>query len=102
MNLSNVLNHKNTFISKLVNFSIYSDIHPENVQIQNAWVVENLNLPKHQIDQKLFKQTFSHLKDIEFHFSNEQDISILIGADIPELHIVMMLGRDRKMNQLHC
>ena len=47
LNLTNVLNHKSTFISKLVSFSICSDIHPEKVQIQNTWVVEHLSFPKH-------------------------------------------------------
>ena len=32
LNLCNVLNHKSTVISKLDNFSICSDIHPEKVQ----------------------------------------------------------------------
>ena len=77
LNLSNVLNHKSTLILKLVNFSIYSDIHPEKVQIQNAWVVEHLNLPKHEINPDHLKNKFSHLNDI----------SILIGADITKLHI---------------
>ena len=43
LNLSTVLNHKSTLISKFVNFPICSDIHLEKVQVQNAWVVEHLN-----------------------------------------------------------
>ena len=86
-NLCNVLNHKSTLISKLVNFSICSDIHPEKVQIQNAWVVEHLNLPKHEINPDHLRNKFSHLKDVDFHLSDVDNVSILIGADIPELHI---------------
>ena len=74
LNMSNVLNHKSTLISKLFNFSTC----PEKFQIQNAWVVEHLNLPKHK---------FSNLKDVDFHLSDAHNVSILIGADIPELNI---------------
>ena len=87
LNLCNVLNHKSTLIWKLVNFSICSDIHPEKVQIQNAWVVEHLNLPKHEINPDHLRNKFSHLKDVDFHLSDVDNVSILIGADIPELHI---------------
>ena len=86
--MSNVLNHKSTFISKLANFPIFSDIHPEIFQIQNAWVVEHLNLPKRKIiNPDHLKKKFFLLKDVDFHLSYADNISILIGADIPELHI---------------
>ena len=85
--MSNVLNHNSTLISKLVSFSICSDIHPEKVQIQNARVVEHLNLPKHEINLDHLKNKFSHLKDVHFHLSDADIVLILIGADIPELHI---------------
>ena len=87
LNLSNVLNRKNTLISKLVNFSICSDIHPEKIQIQNAWVVEHLNFLKHEINPDHLKNKFSHLKDVDFHLSDAENVSILRGADILELHI---------------
>ena len=70
LNLCNVLNHKSTLILKLVNFSICSDIHPEKVQIQNAWVVEYLNLPKHEVNPDHLRNKFSHLKDVDFHLSD--------------------------------
>ena len=87
LNLCNVLNHKSTLTWKLVNFSICSDIHPEKVQIENAWVVEHLNFPKHEINPDHLRSKFSHLKDVDFHLSDVDNVSILIGADIPELHI---------------
>lgn len=59
LNLYTVLNRKSTFISKLVKFSICLDIHPEKVRIQNAWVVENLNMPKHEINPEQLKRKFS-------------------------------------------
>ena len=87
LNLCNVLNHKITLISKLFNFSICSDIHPKKVQMQNAWIVEHLNLLKHEINLDHLRNKFSHLKDVDFHLSNADNVSILIGADILVLHI---------------
>lgn len=82
-----VLSHKNTFILKLSNFSIYSDIHSEKVQKQTARVIDNLNLLKHEINPDYLKNRFSHLQDVDFHLSDEGNLLILMGADIPELHI---------------
>ena len=81
---------------KLVHFSICSDIHPEKVQIQNAWVVEHLNLPKHEINPDHLRNKFSHLKDVDLHLSDADNVSILIGADIRELHICYNVRQGEK------
>ena len=47
----------------------------------------HLNLPKHEINPHHLRNKFSHLKDVDFHLSDAENVSILIGADIPELHI---------------
>ena len=85
LDLSNVLNHKSTLISKLqfLNLSRYWS----KVQIQNAWVVEHLNSAKHEINPDHLKNEFSHLKDVDFHLSDGGDVLILIKADIPEFQI---------------
>ena len=87
LNLSNVLNYKNTFTSSLVDFSICSDIHPESINVHNVWVVENLNLPKCEVNPKQLREEFSHLQNVDFCSLAEDNVSILIGADLPELHI---------------
>ena len=87
LNLSSELNHKSTLIPKLVNSLICSDIHLEKVKIQNTWVVEHLNLQKHEINSEVFKNNFAHLKDVDFHLLDADNVAILIGADIPKLHI---------------
>ena len=47
----------------------------------------HLNLLKHEINPDHLKNKFSHLKDVNFHLSDADNVSILIGADITELHI---------------
>ena len=71
LNLSNVLNYQNTFTSKLVDFAICSDIHPEIVNIQNAWVVDSLNLPKYKLNHEQLKSEFPHLKNVDFCLPND-------------------------------
>ena len=44
-------------------------------------------MPKHEINPDHLRNKFSHLKDVDFHLSDVDNVSILIGADIPELHI---------------
>ena len=41
---------------------------------------------------------FSHLKDVDFHLSDADNILILIGREIPELHIFKDL-KQRSKNQ---
>ena len=72
LNLSNVLNHRSSLISKLVNFSICSDMHPEKVQIQNTWVVDFF--PKNEINPDHLQNKFSHLKDVDFHLSDVHNV----------------------------
>ena len=85
LNLSNVLNYQNTFTSKLVNFSICSDTHPEIV-----------NSPKYELNNEQLKSEFPHLKNVDFCLPNDNKVSILIGADVPELHICYDVKQGQK------
>ena len=44
-------------------------------------------MPKHEINRDHLKNKFSHLKNVDFHLSDADNVLILIGVDIPELHI---------------
>ena len=84
---SNAVSSTTKIKSKLVTFSISSGSHPGKINVKNAWIVENLNLPPNKIDNAEIKDKWPHLKDLNLDFSNTRDISILIGADMPTLHI---------------
>ena len=45
LKISNVISSPKTILSKLVNFSVLSNHHPETIKTENACVVECLNLP---------------------------------------------------------
>ena len=74
-------------MSKLVKFQISSTSHPSKILISNAWVVENVDLPLFKIDSSTINKQWHHLQDIQIEVGNSQEMSILIGADYPHLHI---------------
>ena len=82
LTVTNVLLTKSEISSKLVNYSISSSHHPSPIDISNAWVVKNLNLPAYRM-----KNDFDHLKDIKLEQLLDKNISILIGADEPHLYL---------------
>ena len=62
-----------------------SKLHPITIKFEYVWVVDELNLVPYKINQN-FRKQFEHLKDINFDTSST-DVSLLIGADMPELHL---------------
>ena len=62
-------------------------VHPEKISIDNAFVVPNLNVRYHKIDINKIRSSFPSFKDIELPKLNNTDVTILIGADFPKLHI---------------
>ena len=44
---------------------------------------------KHETNPDHWKNKFSHLKDVDFHLSDPDNVLILVGANIPELHIFL-------------
>ena len=57
------------------------------MNVENVWIVENLNLPLYKIDKAEVKDKWSHRNVINLDFSSTRDFSVLIGAEIPTLHI---------------
>ena len=75
-------------ISKLVNFHIFYPLQPSKIPICNAWVVENLDLLlRFKINKNTIKKEWRHLQNLPIEVDNSKEISILIGADFPHLHL---------------
>ena len=87
LTLSNAVCSSTKTISKLVNFHIFSPLHPSKIPISNAWVVENLDFPRFKINKNTIKKEWKHLQDLPIEVDNSKEISILIGADFPHLHL---------------
>ena len=87
LTMSNAVCSSTKTISKLVNFHIFSPSHPSKIPISNEWVVENLDLPRFKINKNTIKKEWKHFQDPSIEVDNSKEISILIGADFPHLHL---------------
>ena len=87
LTMSNAVCSSTKTISKLVNFHIFSPSHPSKIPISNEWVVENLDLPRFKINKNTIKKEWKHFQDLPIEVDNSKEISILIGADFPHLHL---------------
>ena len=87
ISVSNVMSMENKLPSKLVNFSVSSNSHPERVNISNAWVVKNLTIQTRRMDTKNIAAKYPYLADIAVEPQTPSQISILIGADQPHLYL---------------
>ena len=86
----NAISNSVTVKSKLFTFSISSRLHPEHLQLHNAWVVDTLNLPHEKVSKQEIQRRWPHLSKIPLDIVNK-DVSIPIGADMTQPHINMML-----------
>ena len=82
--VGNALLNSSSVQSKIVSLSVSSSPYPKEIAICNAFVVPNLNVIYHKIDINKIRSSFPSFKDIEL---NKTDVTILIGADFPKLHI---------------
>ena len=87
ISVSNVMSVENKLPSKLINFSVSSNSHPERVNISNAWVVKNLTIQTRRMNAKNIAAKYPYLTDIAIDTQTSSQIPILIGADQPHLHL---------------
>ena len=85
LEIHNAFLKSKTVESKLVNFSVSSKDHPEKIDIKNAWAVPNLNIRHHSYNVESLKETYTYLKDINLPNIEPTDVTLVIGADFPEL-----------------
>lgn len=72
--------------SKLVEFSICSTHDPSQIEVNNARVVDNLNLLSQCISKPKIQQKWFCLRDVPIDVT-DKDVFILIGVDLPHLYI---------------
>ena len=100
MRISNVLTKKQSIKSKSVNFTISSASRDNNdsaIPIQDAWVVDSLNVKMRPYNLPSLRKDFDHLKDISIVPPLKGDVEVLIGADTPEalLHLDFVKGKSK-------
>ena len=84
MQISNVFSTQINHLSKLVEFKISSDMHPNTIKFLHSWVVPHLDLPKSKILHNI--NDWPHLRDTKIP-TNNYDVTVFIGADMPQLQL---------------
>ena len=85
MNISNAVTNTRKISSQVVNFIITSQTNKcDCFNIDDARVMNKLNIPNSKIDEAVISK-YEHLHDISLPKPNKGDITVLIGADHPEL-----------------
>ncbi|XP_057291781.1 uncharacterized protein LOC130614338 [Hydractinia symbiolongicarpus] len=59
----------------------------EEIRIEKAWVVPDLNTPTKKRNITDLKEKYVHLKDIDIPTLNDDKVTVLIKIDTPSLHI---------------
>ena len=62
-------------------------MYPSKTPIANAWVAENLDLPRFEINKYTIKKEWKHLQDLLIEVDYSKEISILVGVEFPHLHL---------------
>ena len=85
--LTNVLSMTNKAPSKLVNRSISSRSHPEQLPITKAWVIHDLKFSASPERVSSATESYDYLNDIPSDPAESGNIELLIGAVHPKLHL---------------
>ncbi|XP_057310467.1 uncharacterized protein LOC130648433 [Hydractinia symbiolongicarpus] len=84
---STILSNSQTFKSKIVSFNVHPTNLIEEIRIEKAWVVPDLNTPTEKRNITDLKEKYVHLKDIDIPTFNDDRVTVLIGIDTPSLHM---------------
>ena len=95
--ISNVLSNASKIDSKRVSFFVSTSSHPDQIEVNDAWVVQNLNLSTEPLNIEQLKASYPHLRNIYIEHPVVDDVTILIGADMPEL----LLHQEYRKGQSH-
>lgn len=87
LRISTILSNSETFTSKIVSFNVHPTNLKEEIRIEKAWVVPDLNTPTKKRNITDLKEKYAHLKDIDISTLNDDRVTVLIGIDTPSLHI---------------
>ena len=87
LNITSALSKSVSVTSKLVEFSICSTHHPDQIEVKNAWVVDSLNRTSQCISKAEIQREWARLKDVPIDVIIK-NIYILVGAD---LHIFIFV-----------
>ena len=87
LNISNALSVNNEIDATVVNFKLLSTVNDNKFYINEAYVVNKLQIPSQNIDIKHFKNKYQHLRDIDFPILHYSEVTLLIGTNYPHFFL---------------
>ena len=86
---STVSNHNEPHDGERVNLAVESliDDHPQQLQLQRVWSGKELSIPLRHQCIATNKSRWPHLHDVPFPEVQRQKVSLIIGADVPEVFV---------------
>ena len=90
LRITNAISKTSELESKHVSFKVSSESHPNFIDIENAWVVSDLDI-------KCQPMIFDHLRHLDLPSLNPGGVSLLVRTDFPQL----LLHRNFKSGESH-
>ena len=97
LRITNAISKTSELESKHVSFKVSSESHPNFIDIENAWVVSDLDIKCQPMNVFKLKKDFDHLRDLDLLPLNPGGVSLLVGTDFAHL----FLDRDFKSGESH-
>ena len=83
LRITNAISKTSELESKHVSFKVSSESHPNFIDIENAWVVSDLDIKCQPMNVFKLKKDFDHLRDSDLTPLNPGRVSLLVGTDFP-------------------
>ena len=100
LRITNAISKTSELESKQVSFKVSSESHRDFIDIENAWVVSDLDIKCQPMNVSKLKKDFDHFRDLDLPPLNPGRVSLLIGTDFPHLLFAAILNQENLINHL--
>ena len=100
LRITNAISKTSELESKQVSFKVSSESHRDFIDIENAWVVSDLDIKCQPMNVSKLKKDFDHFRDLDLPPLNLGRVSLLIGTDFPHLLFAAILNQENLINHL--
>ena len=85
LRITNAISKTSELKSKEVSFKVSSELHPNFIDIENAWVVSELDKKCQPINVSNLRKDFDHLRDLDLPPLIPARVSLLLGTNFRKL-----------------
>ena len=93
LRITNVISETSEIESKQVSFKVSFESYLNFFDIENAWVVSELNSKFQPINVSKLKKDYDHFRDLDLPSLNPGGVSLLVGTNLPRLILHTILDQ---------